>query len=210
MSYRLLPKTDLKGQIQDVFACLDWFAKNARQFHCDLNRVFLTGDSSGGHLAALSLCIQKNPFLQKLYGVNGISFDIKALALSHGVCNPVAGITGNKYIDREIHRMFFGKKPEANPLYPYADFTAVAEGFALPPIMLISGEMDRLNVWTFALRGYLEKHGIKYREKFWKKEQSEKLIHVFHVSNPQWKESMETNEEMLAFFRESEEAKSSK
>lgn len=51
MSYRLLPEVDLREQIQDVFASFHWLERHAGTYGLDLDRLCLTGDSAGGHLA---------------------------------------------------------------------------------------------------------------------------------------------------------------
>jgi len=54
VSYRLLPRTDLRGQVQDLSAVLHWLERHGAEHHCDLSRLYLCGDSAGGHLAGLT------------------------------------------------------------------------------------------------------------------------------------------------------------
>ncbi|MDR3145470.1 MAG: alpha/beta hydrolase [Treponema sp.] len=203
MNYRLLPETDLRGQVGDVFACLRWLEAHGREHHCDSGRAFLTGDSAGGHLAALTLCITLNPELQKLYGVTPASFPIRAAAISHGVCKLRGrSLSGFRMVDREMFRLWFGNNPEENPLYGRAGFEEAARGLKLPPVMLISSEADQYHHQSLDMERYLRGTGGVYRTKFWKREQGKQLGHVFHILYPEWTESRETNGEMLAFFQE--------
>ncbi|MDR2210533.1 MAG: alpha/beta hydrolase, partial [Spirochaetaceae bacterium] len=201
MNYRLLPETDLQGQVRDIFACLRWLEAHGREHHCDTERAFLTGDSAGGHLASLALCITLSPELQGLYGVTPPAFPIRAAAISHGVCNLRGkSVSGLKMVDREMFRLWFGDEPEKNPLYPRAGFEDAARGLKLPPILLISSEPDQYHHQSLSMEGFLRSAGGVYRTIFRKKEQGKHLGHVFHILHPEWQESRETNGEMIAFF----------
>lgn len=204
MSYRLLPETDLKGQVQDIFASLHWLFQNSAAYQFDMSRVALTGDSAGGHLTGLVACIWQSPELQDLYGVQPAPFSFSALAISHGVCNVAAlGFSKgkmNKYVDEEMHRLMFGKKPQASPLFAKASFEETAAGLVLPPVFLISSEPDRFYPQSVALRQYLQKTNAVFGALFWQRSQGEQLGHVFQVLHPEWAESVETNKAMLAFF----------
>lgn len=204
MSYRLMPETDLRGMLQDVFASLHWLAKHGQEHHCDLSRVYLTGDSAGGHLCGLTTCVQLNPALQRVYGVHPADFDIKAIAINHGVCDLYSfgfmkGIPG-WLIDREMHLLMFGSKRTKSEVFRSASFKDTARGLKLPPVMVISSEPDPFFFHSQALADYLRDNGFTFQTKFWKREQGEKLTHVFNICYPDWPESIETNREMLAFF----------
>jgi acetyl esterase/lipase len=198
MNYRLMPDTDLKGQVEDIFHSLHWLDKNGAQHHCDTKRVFLAGDSAGGHLCGLAACIQLSAELQGLYGVDPVSFAISAIAINHGVCDPTKGMTGRGFTDREMDRFFFGKKPKQNPLYPKTNFEDTAAGLSLPPILLVSSEADDFHPRSVALKAYLDAVHAPVKTKFWAK--GEKLSHVFNLLYPAWPESEETNKAICAFF----------
>ncbi|MFP3043837.1 alpha/beta hydrolase [Treponema primitia] len=201
MSYRLLPETDLKGQVQDIFDSLHWLERNGEQHHCDTKRVFLTGDSAGGHLAGLTACIQLSGELQNLYGVAPASFAISAMAINHGVCDPADhGITGYQFTNREMDRMFFGRNPTQSPLYTKANFQDTAKGLSLPPILLVSSEADDYHSRSLALKAHLDGIGASSQVLFWTKAQGEKLGHVFNILYPHWPESVETNKAISTFF----------
>jgi acetyl esterase/lipase len=52
-SYRLMPKDPHPAQIEDAAAAFEWVYKNIAQYGGDVARLYLTGHSAGGHLAAL-------------------------------------------------------------------------------------------------------------------------------------------------------------
>lgn len=53
VQYRKLQAAPWPGALQDAEAGLSWLKLNAARYHLDPNRVFLTGESAGGHLAAV-------------------------------------------------------------------------------------------------------------------------------------------------------------
>jgi acetyl esterase/lipase len=50
-SYRLAPKYQFPAAIYDVKAAVRWLKANAPTYHIDPDRIGVTGDSAGGHLA---------------------------------------------------------------------------------------------------------------------------------------------------------------
>lgn len=206
ISYRLLPETNLQGQVQDIFASLHWLEKHGEKHHCDPNCLFITGDSAGGHLAGLTVCTQMDSELQKIYDVTPVGINIKAIAISHGALNATydgvaEGILG-KLVNKEVSRMMYGKKPKYAAWYGKASFAETVNGLALPPIMFVSSEIDTLYPQTQIAEQYLRSRNIPYTIKLWKKEQGSQLGHVFHVTHPEWPESKETNTAIAEFFKQ--------
>src|SRR5207247_1816478 len=62
-SYRLMPKNPHPAQIEDVAAAFAWVHDNIAQYGGDAARIYVTGHSAGGHLAALLALDEK--YLQK-------------------------------------------------------------------------------------------------------------------------------------------------
>lgn len=53
VSYRLSPEVKHPAHIQDVARAFAWLKKNAKNYSGDPDRIFVTGQSAGGHLTAL-------------------------------------------------------------------------------------------------------------------------------------------------------------
>jgi acetyl esterase/lipase len=53
ISYRLSPQVQHPGHVEDVARAFAWTYKNIRKYGGDRDRIFVTGQSAGGHLAAL-------------------------------------------------------------------------------------------------------------------------------------------------------------
>lgn len=53
IDYRLSPSTDYKGMATDVATALKWTKENISSYGGDSHKIFVSGHSAGGHLAAL-------------------------------------------------------------------------------------------------------------------------------------------------------------
>jgi len=205
MSYRLLPEVDLREQIQDVFASFHWLERHAGTYGLDLDRLCLTGDSAGGHLAGLAACIQLDSSLQELYGAVPLDHPFRALAIAHGVCDVYRFNVLKPHLDRavtrEYLRMLFGPAGPSSPLWGHASFEDTAPGLSLPPILVIASEPDRYYRQSRRLIDWLDRSPLEHETLHWTRAQGERLTHVFEVSHWDWPESRETNDRTLDFFR---------
>ncbi|MHB8962394.1 MAG: alpha/beta hydrolase [Saccharofermentanales bacterium] len=202
MSYRLLPECDLQGQIRDLFASLRWIAENATNYGFDLERVFICGDSAGGHLAGLVTCIQTSGRLAELYSIRPVPFAIKAVGIGHGVCDAtleglLKGVLG-KLVNREIRSMMIGDS--LRPAWINAmSFQKAAAYAELPPIYVIGSMVDGFHVQTTRLVEFLKARGTRFMFQCWGKGNA-RLGHVFNVIEPSWPESRQTNRSMVDYF----------
>ena len=57
-SYRLAPKYQFPAAIFDVKAAVRWLKANASVYQIDPDRIGVTGDSAGGHLASFWVSLQ--------------------------------------------------------------------------------------------------------------------------------------------------------
>lgn len=205
MSYRLLPHTDLQGMIQDIFASIHWLEEHTQSCGFDLSNVFLTGDSAGGHLTSLVMCIQQSEELQKVYGVRPVGFDFTAAAICNGVCemHDIYSFTGFlcRSSDREMQKMLLGDRGINAPWNGCMNFSQVIAKAKRLPLMVISSESDPFYLHTKWLLEVLRQNQWPCETVVWKKEDGKHLGHVFQIANPGWEESMITNDKMLEFFR---------
>lgn len=204
MSYRLLPEVDLREQIQDVFASFHWLERHAGTYGLDLDRLCLTGDSAGGHLAGLTACIQKSPALQALYGVQPLKRGFTALAIAHGVCDVYRFRLFTPLLDRALTReylhLMLGRPWHRSPLRGHVSFEDTAPGLPLPPILVIASQPDRYYAQSQRLMRYLDHSPFPHQVIHWSRQQSARATHVFEVGWWDWPESRDTNDRTLAFF----------
>lgn len=53
IDYRLSPATDYKGMAKDAATAVNWIKENIKGYGGDTSKIFVSGHSAGGHLAAL-------------------------------------------------------------------------------------------------------------------------------------------------------------
>ena len=217
MSYRLVPEADLTDQVHDVFASLHFIAENAAKWGADASAVMLTGDSAGGHLSSLALCICLSDELQRIYGVTAPALGIKCLVMSHPVCEVHSILRNRKYapsksgaaFQRIYEPLLFGKDPKSNKIYNYASFTQYSRNLTLPPVMMIGCERDSYGRHSKFLDSVLRnmvKEGRCPRYVFdytSKAEEKDRLCHVFEVAFPFREDSKRVLDAAAEFFDES-------
>jgi acetyl esterase/lipase len=70
-SYRLMPGAPHPAQVDDAVAAVDWTIRNIAQYGGDPKRIYVSGHSAGGHLAAYAGLVQK--FWPNLKGILALS-----------------------------------------------------------------------------------------------------------------------------------------
>lgn len=199
MSYRLFPEVGIKAMVQDVFASLHWLAKYGPKRGFDLQRVLLTGDSAGGHLAALVMAIQKQVSLHEIYQVKPLNFSFNLVAITCGVVEPknLRQVTDPWF--QEVAGTYL--QLFARDQVPYNFSEVINDGKIMPQVMVIGGGQDRFVSQTDFLTELLQKNHYQVTTKLWAEDQGPHLGHVFNVSNWEWPESIATNQAMLKQFR---------
>ena len=72
MEYRESDIAKFPAQIEDVANALDFITEKAEQFHFDMERLFLMGNSSGGHIATMAALFDAHGLCKKLPKVSGV------------------------------------------------------------------------------------------------------------------------------------------
>lgn len=202
-SYRLVPQTDLRGELSDVLAVMRWVAEKGEEYYCDPEQTYMTGDSAGAQLISVATCIDRSPELQEVFGLASAGLHVRALALNHGVFDKDEAERLGGFIAREVGEALMGGDSRSVPWAKKASFPAVAEGLELPPLLVISSEMDtRYTAHTLKLAVDLKARDIPFELLYWSKKEGPKLGHVFNVSWPEWRESEIVNKRMVEFFLE--------
>ena len=200
ISYRLVPETDVFGQIRDIFAALHWLEKNAKDFPCDMNNVFLVGDSAGGHLATLTTAANLSKEYQSVYGVSPVKFPIRAVGCICAVTNMDMFLKAPVPLLKQYGKMMFGQNLSDRKLY-YTSFKNLVSVENLPPFYLVSSKQDIYNFQSKHLDKVLTVNNKEHMFRYWDKIKERALPHVFNVTNPEFEQSIETNDEMTDFFR---------
>jgi acetyl esterase/lipase len=134
IDYRLSGEARFPAAVEDVTAAVSWVRDNATAYELDANRVFLWGDSSGGHLA-----LQSALTASKVQGVVAW-FPVTDLAGLPSDIVAAGGVPDPGPDSREA--LFLGAPASSVPeLARQASPVAHASASA-PPILLMHGAVD--------------------------------------------------------------------
>lgn len=84
-NYRLVPKTDIYGQWDDIARAMDFIHDNATVFGADLDNVFAVGDHSGAQLLVYNFALQKNRRFVGTIHQNPTKLKVKAVCYVNGL-----------------------------------------------------------------------------------------------------------------------------
>lgn len=201
ISYCLFPDVTLPEPVQDIFAALNYVLSVAEKYNLDTQRIFLTGDSAGGHYTALTLSILNAPELQTLYGVTS-DIKIKGAALTCPALDMESIAKIKVPLAQEYVRMFFGERRyKESPLYKSITIkNNDCKNF--PPLILNTCDGDFMQGQTLAFCRHLDSLNVKYELiNIKKSDQTHKLQHVYNICYPDWEESVQTNDKICDFFK---------
>ena len=194
IEYRLNDGTrDVADELADCAAGLDYLATHARELGLNPDRMFLTGDSAGGHLAlymAEGIENKSMPIRPKVFRSRGVLLNCPAYdfamfpeveALSQSA---IAWFVGPRYKDKELMqtlspRTYIGTY--SGPLF----LSTCKRDFIRSESMLLKADCDSLS-------RPLDFVDIDSNDR--------RVRHVHNVSNPHLPESQEVNSRMAAFM----------
>ena len=188
--YRLAPEHRYPAAFEDVCLLMDYLHRHADEFHLDLSRLNIVGDSAGAQLASQYCIFAANPAYRALFpALAEISAPLpRKAALNCGIYDV------DMKTDRLIANWYLGGEAPESLLrvldYMTADF---------PETYLMVSVNDGLKPRSDIMRQKLESLGIRhiYRE-FGQEDKSDG--HVFHL-NLRSEAGKRCNAEELAFFR---------
>ena len=195
VSYSLSPEYRYPTCVVDVMNALAWIGKNIGAYPCDKSKVFLTGDSAGGLLAANAVLINTSKELQDLYGVQQPDLDIKAVGLTSGMFFYDSGLA--KFLAPCIFKGGI-KKSEYKD---YLAFCDIIDKGTFPPAYLVTSAEDMIHEATLGFVELLKDRNVEYVLDDFPKGGPNKLEHVFSVLYPsEYEESVTTIDHMTQFF----------
>lgn len=83
IDHRLVGQTPAPAAYQDFLCAIRWVHAHAEEYGIDPDRVYVIGDSSGGHLAALAATLGDGPY-ERSGGWDGARSDIRAAISAAG------------------------------------------------------------------------------------------------------------------------------
>ena len=196
INYRLIPEVTFPEQIGDILSAFRWIDQHQGRIGYDPKAVFVTGDWAGALLAVYAAAVNQNQMLADLLKLRGTRLKIQALGLISGMFY--------FYQRNRIGRMYsllFGNHYKEVPYLSYMKPHNLLEKCSIPPCYLVTSEEDMLKESTKAFSAELEKRGIPHQMHCWDRGEKGTLGKTFCVLHPEWKESAQTIEEMLEYFK---------
>lgn len=140
MEYRESDIATFPAQIEDVCNALKFIPTIADNFHIDMNRIYLMGNSSGGHIAMMSVLYSAHGFCETLPKISGVILESASTDLL--ICaqaplppwmpiRPSAVLLG---VDKIEGNEELAEKASC--------VTYLTEKVEIPPVLLIHGEYD--------------------------------------------------------------------
>ena len=84
INYRMPPEVDILGCISDVVDAVNFFPNLSEAYSIDLNKIVITGDSSGAYLASYIECLRTNPNISEIANLTQVNIVPAALILHSG------------------------------------------------------------------------------------------------------------------------------
>ena len=198
MNYTLCPEGSLSTILNELVDVLTWVKAHGDEYGFDLSRLFLTGDSAGGHIVLLAAAIFTSGKFADFFGTRRPPVKVAGYAAS---CPE--GSFDLKLLPKNLpshmlwlilHRYTFDKALVQHSSYEYY----MDENY--PRVWYCSSPTDSLlYTHTRGMHEFMEAHGFPhiYREYA---SREHKLDHVFNVLFPDYPESRQANDDMIAFF----------
>ena len=198
LSYRRIPETTLWHQIDDVMAALRHLHNNAAEYHLNLNRCVLTGDSAGALLSLFAMSLNGSEKLQRDFGIAGAGFPLRAAGLISIMLD-----TQRCDLMCAINSVVTDKNDRGKPYEKYLlDPALLLREAKLPPLFLVTSAEDLIGRDTLKFERLLTEADVPHTLLIFPKGGERKLPHVFSVMYPMYPESREVFAKMDAFFKE--------
>lgn len=195
--YRLVPETNIFGQISDVLEAFTVIEDRASEFGGDVRNLFVVADSAGAFLASMAVAAMHNPAemqpvisrLDRHIPHKVQTLRVGAMAFQSGmfyIYKGKVGLLADSYMERD-----WRKKDYAAVIQP--EFYSKL----LPQCFLCSGKDDFLKKQTMQFNELLEKDSRTHRYVF---SNDKGADHAYAALHPETAWGEMANTEMLVFF----------
>ena len=196
LSYRLVPEVTVKEQLQDCMMALDYIGKNLlSKYPCNKNRIYVTGDSAGGHLAGYVASANVSKKMRDVYELADPGLKIKAV----GLTSPCPYLEP-KGMMKVYTPLILGKNWKRQKWARYTNFDKVIRVAKdkYPPTIIFTSIADVIAEGQ-SKKAYktLKSRGIKAKLDF---SLNPSLMHVYQVLDPDAKASVKAIDNMVKFF----------
>lgn len=160
VEYRLAPRAHAPAAVEDCLCAVRWVIENGGEYGIDADRLVLTGNSAGGHLALAAGMIPGSAGLDRQ--CPGAPIEVAGIVNWYGITDVLERLEGPH--SRPGTVQWFGSNPTRRELAQIlSPLTYLRAG--LPPIITIHGDQDPRIPHTQAVRLHegLERAGVANR-----------------------------------------------
>lgn len=195
IEYRLIPDTNIYGQLDDVSRAMDYVAEIAPAFDGDMSNVYMVGDSAGALLIVYALALQKNRRFEVAANVRPCAgLNVNAVALISGMFYTTRLDEIGLFMSRAIWGSHFRKRA----ILRFTDPGCGGITKHLPPCLLISSDDDSLLHYTRDFMDALCEANVPHNLCLFPSGNG--LGHAFPVFEPDLPESKVAFRDILNFF----------
>ena len=202
-NYTHLPKGNFTNIVQEMFATMHWIEEHAQEYNFDLNNVFIGGDSAGGFIVQLLLCVMNSEDLQAYYGVENPGYQFKCAILS---CPKFDIMADLELIGQDLGSKSYSANQIADVLtdeehMKHVDLLTNYPAEGLPMVYVITTPGDELLYEeAVQLDAFLTEKGIDHVYIEYTNVENE-LGHVFNIGNVDYVESIQANDDSIAYIQ---------
>jgi acetyl esterase/lipase len=133
VEYRLAKTATAPAAVNDALKAAQWFHKNAGKYHVDTNRIVVTGDSAGGHLALMVAMTPRSAkfgppakvaAVVNFYGITDVADQIEGPNMRQYAVTWVPEQEGRRELAKRLSPMTYVRKD-------------------VPPILTLHGDADK-------------------------------------------------------------------
>lgn len=194
VNYHLCPEVLYDTQVLDLMTAYKWIAENGAAYDCDLNNVYLVGDSAGGQLAFYTSIVNTSAELRALYNAPETGLTFNATGLISGMYDMKSGFNSI------LISCMLGHEYTSSPYYSVLQPEEVIDKGTLPPSYIVTSAKDFLRPASVQLDALLTEKGVEHQFHDWELTINRSSGHITSVAYPDLEESQVTIAEMLAFF----------
>ena len=200
MNYSLQPEADFIEVMREIFAALHWIEANAQNYGFDCSRLFVTGDSAGGHYALLVAAIQKSVQLQEYYQIRPVDSGIRGVVANCPMTELYTAKDGKDTTSRFLRKYVLKDHVNDETYIKNISIPYLLDKTDLSGIMIITSKTDPLLYEEDCrLHKILVDAGVSHVYKEYVGREHV-LGHVFNVLDPDWEESQEAWQDMCEYF----------
>lgn len=198
INYTLFPENDMYGVIREFFSILEWIKANAEKYGFDTDRVYLTGDSAGGHMVLMVGAAMVSEAFRAACGVSTPAVRIQKIAANCPLGDFDVTISNSGPVFKLMKTCLKDRLSDEQYVRNCNIRNYLSEEY--PPLFLLTTPTDGVLYKTTAqLHTDLTAKGFTHQYKEYIGT-ANKLGHVFSVSYPDYEESVEANNDILSFF----------